>query len=178
MANDALIQQYIGRNSRILDSNERFPSLDAALDFPLYFNLEEVIKGERNPAELRQRYDVFRDHYSDHGAAGRYFVTFVDNHDQMSRPYRRFMHNSANPLQAVLAIGYLLTSQGVPCIYYGTEQGFDGGGDNDRYVRECMFGGQWGAFNATGAHFFDAANTIYQKIHAIAQLRQQNAALR
>lgn len=111
VADDALIQQYIGRNSRIQDSSERFPSLDAALDFPLYFNLEEVIKGERNPAALRQRYDAFRDHYTDHGAAGRYFVTFVDNHDQMSRPYRRFMHNSANPLQAVLAIGYLLTSQ-------------------------------------------------------------------
>lgn len=41
-----------------------------------------------------------------------------------------------------------------------------------------MFGGQWGAFNTTDAHFFDAANTIYQKIHAIAQLRQQHAALR
>lgn len=178
VADDALIQQYIGRNSRIQGSNERFPSLDAALDFPLYFLLDETIKGERNPAGLRQRYDAFRDHYADHGAAGRYFVTFVDNHDQMSRPYRRFMHNNSSPLQAVLAIGYLLTSQGVPCIYYGTEQGFDGGGDNDRYVRECMFGGQWGAFNTTGAHFFDAANTIYQKIHAIAQLRQQHAALR
>lgn len=178
VADDAFIQQYIGRNSRIENSNERFPSLDAALDFPLYFVLEETIKGFFNPAALRQRYDFFRDHYTDHGAAGRYFVTFVDSHDQMSRPYRRFTHNSSNPPQAVLAIGYLLTSQGVPCIYYETEQGCDGGGDNDRYVRECMFGGQWGAFNTTGAHFFDTAHPIYQGIHAIVQLRQQHAALR
>ncbi len=178
VADDALIQQYIGRNSRIENSNERFPSLDAALDFPLYFVLEETIKGDLNPAVLRHRYDAFRDYYADHGAAGRYFVTFVDNHDQMSRPYRRFLHHSANPLQAILAIGYLLTSQGVPCIYYGTEQGFDGGGDNDRYVRECMFGGRWGAFNTTGVHFFDPAHPLYQGIRAIARLRQQQPALR
>ncbi|HEY6010812.1 MAG TPA: alpha-amylase family glycosyl hydrolase, partial [Nitrospirota bacterium] len=42
---DATIQQYIGRNSRIPGTDERYPSLDAALDFPLYFVLEEAIKG-------------------------------------------------------------------------------------------------------------------------------------
>ena len=70
--------------------NERFPSLDAALDFPLYFILEETIKGVLALAELRARYERFKTEYADHGEAGQYFVTFVDNHDQMSRPYRRF----------------------------------------------------------------------------------------
>jgi Nitroreductase family len=49
VADDLTIQSYIGRNSRIAGTNERFPSLDAALDFPLYFILEEVIKGFLNP---------------------------------------------------------------------------------------------------------------------------------
>jgi glycosidase len=178
VAGDDTIQRYLGRNSRIEGSQERFPSLDAALDFPLYFVLEDVIKGFASPAYLHNRYETFRNHYADHGEAGRYFVTFVDNHDQMARPYRRFMHNNPYPQQAVLAMAYLLCSQGIPCIYYGTEQGFDGGGDNDRYVRECMFGGQWGAFNSSGQHFFNPDNTIYQGIRAVAQVREQQAALR
>lgn len=178
VGDDQTIQSYIGRNARIAGTNERFPSLDAALDFPLYFTLEEVIKGLANPAGLRDRYDRFRTLYADHGEAGRYFVTFVDNHDQMSRPYRRFMHGNPFSQQAVLAVGYLLTSQGVPCVYYGTEQGFDGGGGNDRYVRECMFGGEWGAFDTTGVAFFNEAHPIFQGISKVASVRHLEPALR
>lgn len=178
VGDDRALQRYIGRNSRIEGTNERFPSLDAALDFPLYFILEEVIKGFTSPAHLRERYERFKTLYADHGEASRYFVTFVDNHDQMSRPYRRFMHRDPYPQQAVLTIGYLLTSQGVPCIYYGTEQGFDGGGNNDRYVRECMFGGKWGAFGTTGVHFFNDQHQIYQGVKSIAGVRAQEPALR
>ncbi len=178
VADDATIQQYIGRNSRIPGTRERFPSLDAALDFPLYFSLEEVIKGFADAAVLRERYDAFRDRYADHGEAGRYFVTFVDNHDQMARPYRRFMHANPFPAQAVQAMTFLLTGQGVPCIYYGTEQGFDGGGPTDAWVRECMFGGRWGAFESTGHHFFDPGHEIYQGIARIAEIRAREPALR
>lgn len=178
VADDITLQRYIGRNTRIEGSNERFPSLDACLDFPLYFSLEEAIKGLVNPSVLRERYERFKTLYADHGAAGQYFVTFVDNHDQMCRPYRRFMNGNSFIRQAVLAVGYLLTSQGVPCVYYGTEQGFDGGGDNDSYVRECMFGGQWGAFNTTGRHFFDTKHLVYRDISRIAAVRQSEPALR
>jgi glycosidase len=178
VADDATIQRYLGRNSRIDGTSERFPSLDAALDFPLYFALEDVIKGFANPAALRARYEAFRQAYADHGEAGRYFVTFVDNHDQMARPYRRFLHADPYPRQAILAIGYLLTSQGVPCLYYGTEQGFDGGGPDDTYVRECMFGGSWGAFGTAGRHFFNPEHEIYRGIRAIAALRREQPALR
>jgi glycosidase len=178
VADDLTLERYIGRNSRIEGTTERFPSLDACLDFPLYFVLEEAIKGFSNPAVLRERYERFQTLYADHGAAGQYFVTFVDNHDQMARPYRRFMRGNPYTQQAILAIGYLLTSRGVPCIYYGTEQGFDGGGDRDHEVRECMFGGQWGAFNTTGHHFFNTAHPIYQAIAEIAGLRKSEPALR
>jgi glycosidase len=178
VGDDAVLQRYIGRNSRIPESGERFPSLDACLDFPLYFILEEVLKGFANPALLRDRYERFRTAYADHGAAGQYFVTFVDNHDQMSRPYRRFMHRNPFSAQALLAAGYLLTSQGVPCIYYGSEQNFDGGGDSDMYVRECMFGGKWGAFAGGGRHFFNPNHPTYQGIARIAAVRRQQPALR
>ncbi len=178
VADDEALQRYIGRNSRIEGTNERFPSLDAALDFPLYFVLEEVIKGFLGPIHLRDRYERFKTMYADHGEAGQYFVTFVDNHDQMSRPYRRFMHANPFPEQAVLALGYLLTSQGVPCIYYGTEQGFDGGGHHDSFVRECMFGGEWGAFDSRRRHFFKPSHPIYKNISKIAAIRRGEPCLR
>jgi len=178
VADDGVLQRYIGRNSRIPGTNERFPSLDACLDFPLYFILEEVIKGFSSPALLRQRYERFRTLYADHGQAGEYFVTFVDNHDQMSRPYRRFLHDNPHTAQAALAMGYLLTTPGVPCMYYGTEQGFDGGGNHDAFVRECMFGGQWGAFDSKGQHFFNPDHTLYRSISRIAAARKQEPALR
>jgi len=178
VADDETLQHYLGRNSRIEGTNERFPSLDAALDFPLYFILEETIKGFLNPQLLRERYESFKTRYADHGEAGQRFVTFVDNHDQMSRPYRRFMHGNPFPEQAILAVGYLLTSQGVPCIYYGTEQGFDGGGGHDSYVRECMFGGLWGAFDSMGGHFFKPSHPIYKNIAQIASIRRSEPALR
>lgn len=178
VGDDSTIHQYLGRNSRIPGTNERFPSLDAALDFPLYFILEEVIKGFLSPELLRRRYDDFKSMYSDHGEAGRYFVTFVDNHDQMTRPYRRFLHQDPFPAQVILAIGYLLTSQGIPCIYYGSEQEFDGGGDHDSYVRETMFGNLWGAFETTGHHFFNRGNKIYKHISEVAKIRQQEPVLR
>lgn len=178
VGDDMTLQSYIGRNSRIEGTNERFPSLNAALDFPLYFILEETIKGFINSDALRDRYERFKTLYADHGEAGRYFVTFVDNHDQMSRPYRRFMHKNPVASQAVLAIGYLLTSQGIPCVYYGTEQGFDGGGDHDSYVRECMFGGNWGAFDTKGGHFFNEGSGIYQGIRSITGVKAKEPALR
>jgi len=138
-----------------------------------------VIKGFTNPAELRKRYEGFRELYSDHGRAGEYFVTFIDNHDQIGRsPRARFLHNDPFQRRAILAIGYLLTSIGIPCLYYGTEQGFDGGGDHDKYIRECMFGGRWGAFNTTGHHFFNPGNPIYKDISRIAEIRGEEPALR
>lgn len=178
VADDGTIERYLGRNSRIDGTNERFPSLDAALDFPLYFSLEDVIKGFTDAAVLRARYDRLNDQYADRGAAGRYFVTFVDNHDQMARPYRRFMHSNPFPEQAVLVVAYLLTTQGVPCIYYGTEQAFDGGGPDDAFVRECMFGGTWGAFDTHGTHFFNPDHAVYRAIRAVADIRARVAALR
>jgi glycosidase len=95
----------------------------------------------------------------------------------MARPYRRFL-SGAPWEQGVQAVAYLLTSPGVPCIYYGTEQGLDGSGTSDCDVRECMFGGEWGAFNTTGAHVFDEQHPIYKGIRAVTRIRSEQPALR
>jgi glycosidase len=178
VGDDERLQQYVGQNTPNIKSEERYPEFTAVLDFPLYFVLEEVIKGFQTPENVRQRYEWFRRYYRDFGEAGKYFVTFVDNHDQMTRPFRRFSHGVTDWRQTALAIGYVLTNIGTPCIYYGTEQGFDGAGDSDFYVREAMFGGTWGAFDSSGMHCFNPNNPIYKTIAAIAKVRAAVPALR
>ncbi|MBP9760559.1 MAG: alpha-amylase, partial [Candidatus Pacebacteria bacterium] len=143
VSDDKTLRSYVGPRTQ---SESKLQALDACLDFPLYFILEEVIKGFVSPHLLRERYTRLRELYANSDAS-EYFVTFVDNHDQMARPYRRFLHQVPDNRQAVLAMAYLLTSPGIPSIYYGTEQGFDGGASpgpcHDVFVRECMFGGAW-----------------------------------
>jgi hypothetical protein len=66
---------------------------------------------------------------------------------------------------------------GIPCIYYGSEQCFDGEGGNDRYLREAMFGGEFGAFRTRGVHFFDENNRVYQELAKILQIRREKKVL-
>jgi hypothetical protein len=86
-------------------------------------------------------------------------------------------------------VGIQLTSPGIPCIYYGTEQALDGNEEyhdysieaqrfgEDRYVREDMFGGPFGAFQTTGCHFFNPEHPTYKRIAAIARVRNRPDAI-
>ena len=168
------IGNFIGRKVRDVQINDEVPSLDVVINFPLSEILEKVIKGFSDPADLRDHYRRLNDLPGTYCNIGNHFITFVDNHDRTAR----FLHKNPVWQQAVSAIGYILTSQGIPCLYYGTEQGFNGGGDRDFFVRECMFGGKWGAFDSTGGHFFDESNPIYQGIRSIAMARAREPALR
>lgn len=175
---DATIATYVGHQKT---GGEQLHALDASLDFPLYFILEEVIKGSVSPARLRERYDKVREIYPQSDGSD-CLVTFLDNHDQMVRPYKRFLHDASDMRQALLGVGYLLTAPGIPTLYYGTEQGFDGGGPpgpyQDNEIRECMFGGKWGAFGTQGMHFFNPKHPLYKGIAKINRVRKAEPALR
>jgi glycosidase len=181
VADDGVLKKYVGQNTPNPDDDprEEYPALGSCLDFPLYFALEDVIKRRSAPSQLKGRYEHFQHFYRDYGAVGEYFVTFVDNHDQMHRPYFRLMAGEKDCRLAALAIGYLLTSMGIPCIYYGTEQCLDGGSEqDDDFVRETMFGGEWGAFGAREGHFFNEEHPTYKALAAIAGIRAAEPALR
>ena len=64
---------------------------------------------------------------SSHGEAGRYFVSFLDNHDQ----HQRFAHPDTPQKQVLIGLACLFTLQGIPAVYYGTEQGLRGTVDAD-----------------------------------------------
>jgi len=166
IAGDDAIDRYIGPNtpSSRFDQNVFF-GLTSVLDFPLSFVLPSAIKGFGSPRNLINRYEALRDHALNRGELGRYLVTFVDNHYQVGQdPKQRFGADCPDD-QIIAGIGYLLCALGTPCIYYGTEQGFSGKGNDDGFIREAMFDLQEPQKN-----FLNQNCRIYKEISKIAKL--------
>jgi len=94
-------------------------------------------------------------------------VNFIDNHD-----VARFLFDEPSVPALHSALFFLLTWDGVPCLYYGTEQQFDGG--NDPKNRQDMFVGN----PVTGFAPFDTTNETFVFIRDLIALRNQSAPLR
>ena len=67
---------------------------------------------------------------------------------------------------------YLMTWDGIPCVYYGTEQGFAGGVDPKN--REDMFRGNFDM----GYQPFATDHDSFALVHGLIAMRKDNAALR
>ncbi|MBI3803196.1 MAG: alpha-amylase [Nitrospirae bacterium] len=166
-------------------------NLDAALDIgePTR-NLAGTVKGLSDPNIFFSQFGG-HDLLGSHRETGRYHVSILDDHDMVGRDgkYRFAARNEIpdNAVQVAHAVGVQLTTLGIPCIYYGTEQAFDGtqdrhnpsidSGFEDRYIRETMFGGTFGAFQTAGCHFFNPDHPSYLRISAIARIRNQNSSV-
>ena len=131
---DDIVDRYIGPNTSKQDDQTVFFGISSVLDFPLaegkYADpnrrpLRDVIKGFAGPETLFNRLEAQRHRPLNRGEIGRYLVTFVDNHDTFWQPNGRF-GAGAQEEQIIGAIGFLLCALHSPCIYYGTEQGFEG----------------------------------------------------
>ncbi|MCP4810597.1 MAG: alpha-amylase [Proteobacteria bacterium] len=77
-------------------------------------------------------------------------VNFIDNHD-----IPRFLYDNPSPAALKSAIFYLLTEDGIPCVYYGTEQAFEGG--NDPANREPLW---WSGYDQNGDLFLHTKSLI------------------
>jgi glycosidase len=173
---EADIARFIGRNTS--DKSE-LVGIDAALDFPLFFNLPSVMKGFVPPKALVDMYAIRKrveqNIVSSHGEATRFFVTFLDNHDTKRRFYSvNPDHPDAFDDQLIAAVACLYSMQGIPCLYYGTEQQLHGGnGTNDELVREAL----WGKVPNPPSPF-DQTSKFYKAVRAVAKLRATQPALR
>ncbi len=87
-------------------------------------------------------------------------VNFMDNHD-----VPRWLYDFPDVRKLRNALVYLLTIDGIPCIYYGTEQDFAGGPDPSN--REDM----WHSDFATGGETF-------KHMQRLIRLRKKHAPLR
>jgi glycosidase len=162
-----MIAQYVGRNT-LLEEDDGLKAADAPLDFPLMFVLPDICKGIHPPSNLAAMYDrrhkLERHITSTHGEASKFFVTFLDNHDSHRRVYYSPDNDPhAYDDQLEIALGCLFGLQGIPCLYYGTEQGLNGSGHDEEAVREALWGKPGGGF--------DENHPFYAFIKKLAQVR-------
>jgi glycosidase len=177
---DARIATFVGRDA--MDPNDPVGA-DAALDFPLVYSLPNTAKGLAAPATVstvfQTRKAAEEGILSTHGDASQYFVTFLDNHDLKKRFY--YVNPSSPDAyddQVPLGLACLLAMQGIPCVYYGTEQGLHGPLDpnavpmalKDAAVREAL----WGKTPTA----FDTTHPFYRALSALTTLRTSEPALR
>ena len=152
--------------------------LDAALGIDeIPDKLEFLAKGFRNPTDY---FDLFRNSELIGQGSHTWFrnkvVTFFNDHDQVSKGQEkaRFCADKAKAKAVLSALAVNAMTLGIPCIYYGTEQSFDGHGTGDgadRYIRESMFGGDFGSFASHGRHFFDENSPVYIELQKILNIR-------
>src|SRR6476469_5530503 len=102
------------------------------LDFGLCVAIREVL-GMGAGAGFQLVQDVLNLDHRYYGATE--LITFIDNHDMP-----RFQSLNLDPKMLRLAICLMMTTRGIPCIYYGTEQYLhdDTEGGNDPYNRPMM----------------------------------------
>ena len=127
------------------------------LDFPLNTAIRNVFGSNTNFSDI----DTVISQEASNFTWKEDLVTFIDNHD-MSRFLS--LNNNNNRLHEALA--FTLTSRGIPCIYYGTEQYLhnDTGGGTDPYNRPMMVN-------------FNTSTTAYQLINKLSTLRHSNTAI-
>jgi len=94
-------------------------------------------------------------------------VNFLDNHD-----LPRFLFEAADPTILTPALIYLYTWDGIPCLYYGTEQHFHGGVDPKN--REDM----WRGNPDEGIAAWDTQNETYTFVRDLIAMRKDHEALR
>jgi glycosidase len=176
-----LIGEITGGRIRAYESMEQ-TGLDAALgidDIP--DKLEWMIKGSRAPSEY---FMLFRNSELVKKESHVWFrnkvVSMYDDHDQIRKGDNkaRFCADQVGKELVLNAIALNATTLGIPCVYYGSEQGFDGHGGSDRYIREAMFGGAFGPFESKGRHCFNENAPHYVELAKILDIRSKNPVLR
>jgi cyclomaltodextrin glucanotransferase len=128
------------------------------LDFGLCLAVREAL-AQNAPGGFHLIQEIFDQDYRYNGATE--LITFIDNHDMP-----RFQSLNAEPAMLKLAVTLIMTSRGIPCIYYGTEQYLhnDTDGGNDPYNRPMM-------------ENWDTDTEIYRYIKLLSGLRRLNPAV-
>ena len=176
-----LLGEITGGRKRAYETLE-LTGLSAALgidDIP--DKLEYLVKGYRNPNDY---FSLFRNSELVNKGSHIWFrnkvVTSFDDHDQVRKGNQkaRFCADADASKVALNVLALNALTLGIPCIYYGSDQCFDGRGGSDRYIRESMFGGEFGAFRTRGLHFFNEDNPVYRELAKVLEIRRKNIVLR
>ena len=179
--NFTLIGEITGGRRNAFNTLET-TGLDAALgidDIP--DKIEYMVKGQCDPGEY---FGLFRNSLLIAKDSHIWFrdkvVTLYDDHDQVRKGKQkaRFCAGDNFTPLALNALALNVLTLGIPCIYYGSEQALDGAGGNDRYIREALFGGAFGAFRSRNRHCFDEAHPVYSELAKLLKVRAAHIGLR
>ncbi|GIQ87226.1 glycoside hydrolase, family 13 [Kipferlia bialata] len=142
---------YDGNMSKC-EGYQRAGAMDSLIDYPTYWNLQGVFGSANSLWSLSSHISEQKSTYKDPSI----LTVFLDNHDN-----QRWLHMYGDYPRYFNALGYLLTSDNIPVVYYGTEAGFSGG--NDPYCREAL----WDAG-------FTTSNPLYSHLQTLNSIRGVN----
>ncbi|XP_071090122.1 uncharacterized protein [Haliotis cracherodii] len=103
-------------------------ALEALLNFPLYWALRRSFNEKKPMTQLLDSIHLQKEIFNDTTVLG----LFVDNHD-----FQRFLNMTPDVTLLRNSLVYVFFSQGIPLVYYGTEQLFHGGADPNN--REALW---------------------------------------
>ena len=148
-AADRKVASYLGTTA--------VPEMSTVLQYPLYSEIARVFTGGKPTSWMSYRLGRFMDPtiFPNPWAT----PTFLDNHDN-----QRFLASSTTPA-LLQALSFLFTIPGIPIVYYGTEQGFEG-------TRAAMFKGGYLSANDQ----YDTTTLLYKRIKALSDLRKSSKA--
>ena len=125
--------------------------VEGILNYPLRFLIYDVWHDGNSFYGLKQRLEDNKKAFKDVNLLG----TFVDNHDNA-----RFLYQNTNKNGFKAALLFGIFTEGIPIVYYGSEQAYGGG--NDPNNREQLWTNM------------DTSSDIYQFIKAALKTRKDN----
>eukprot|EP01129_Flabellula_baltica_P013033 TRINITY_DN5987_c0_g1_i2.p1 TRINITY_DN5987_c0_g1~~TRINITY_DN5987_c0_g1_i2.p1 ORF type:complete len:404 (+),score=64.47 TRINITY_DN5987_c0_g1_i2:283-1494(+) len=102
--------------------------IDSVFSYPMFFTLRDVFAYKHSMYNIQNTLKEYKSAFKDLSVLG----NFIDNHDQA-----RFLSVQPDLQLYKNGLTYTLLSEGIPFVYYGTEQGYAGG--NDPYNREPLW---------------------------------------
>ncbi|XP_076435565.1 uncharacterized protein LOC143275379 [Babylonia areolata] len=123
--------------------------LPAVLNFPLYWAMRRTFTEFRPMTDITDSLRKQRRCFNDTSVLG----LFVDNHD-----FPRFLSLQDDTVLLSNALTYVIFGEGIPIIYYGTEQAFNGDGDPNN--RESLW------------PFYSTSTSLYRFIQSMTDIRK------
>jgi alpha-amylase len=145
--------------------------MESVLDYPLYYQIGSVFgSGTGNTGQIEGRYNNLTTANYD-ASALESLVLNIDNHDNP-----RFLSTTGSSTARLeVALAFMYTSRGIPSLYYGTEQDFNGGADPAN--REDMFDGAYEQGPSLGDNF-NMTSARFKLVAKLNNLRRLYPALR
>lgn len=133
-----------------------------ALDFPYFFTVRRTFSADTDMRDLGKLFSQDTKYRNPNQ-----LETFIDNHDRA-----RFLTWANDDYQRLRsALSFMMTTRGLPIIYYGTEQADDGNGNGSEVPIANKD-------NRKDMKSFNTKSPLYQHIKRLTEIRRKHTSLR